>query len=682
MQRCIDVMKARRAIQLEYNENHGTEPKSTQGSSVQSIFDLLRDQIEAEKPVEVVPSDIFLQSNLDSPHTFPEIDSLDIQPPLSLTHSEVENEVATDHLPSKPGVYFWKDGNGNVLYIGKAKKLRSRVKSYLTPNAKHSSRIQAMLKKAQTVEFVLTPSDRDALILENKLIKHHSPPYNVLLKDDETYPYICATIGDAFPSFIITPRKQEGQRASKYKYFGPYPNFTELNHILQGIEEEYDLRSMSFQAKFGSMNKKEYQNKFQKALFEVFESKLSEQHENSLPFMRAKYEEASNLFESEYNLSRDVVAVGKSDDDSTLLIYVLHLREGMITGQFSYTCESTPNVLSEVDLADTIQVVLQQRHYVSGGAATNQGRFSFFPEEILVQYPLPNPTELKETVRVARDIAECDSTDKKSKRKSIKIRTPSSRGVRKESDSRALQCAIDNAIQAANEKALVQVDNAPKTSLDGTAVRELASMLSLKKEPHRIECYDISHLQGDNAVGSRVVFIDGIPAPHLYRTFNIKSVKGPDDYASIEEVLERRFSRAWVPGDRLLVDESDPWSMPDLVVIDGGKGQLSAALKGMAKANIFPDDFSTQTSSGPFEAEGFVIAEEEYPQTNRGTFARVPVIALAKQLEEVFVTGSSAPVNHSADSSALLLLRALRDESHRRALTSHRIRRGKLNLNS
>jgi excinuclease ABC subunit C len=684
MQKCIDVMRARRAIQLKYNEKHGTEPKSTKSSSVQSIFDILRGQIEAENPFEVVPSDVFSQSDLGTPNAVREIESLNMQSALSLTQSEVENVVATDHLPSKPGVYFWKDGNGNILYIGKAKKLRSRVKSYLTPNARHSSRIQVMLKKAQTVEFILTPSDRDALILENKLIKHHSPPYNVLLKDDETYPYICATIGDAFPSFIITPCKQEGQKESKYKYFGPYPSFAELNHILQGIEEVYDLRSKSFQARFGSLNKVEYQNEFQQALSEVFESKLPGNHGSSLPSMRAMYEEASNLFESEHNLSRDVVAVGKSDDDSTFLIYVLQLREGMITGQFSYTCEPTPNVYTVVDLADTIQVVLQQRHYVSGGAATNRGRFSFFPKEILVQYPLPDPTELKEIIQVARDMAECDSTDRH-KKKSIKIRNASTRGARKDSDNRALQCAIDNAIQAANERALVKVDNVPKTSLDGTAIRELASMLSLKKAPHRIECYDISHTQGENAVGSRVVFIDGIPAPHLYRTFNIKSVTGPDDYAALAEVLERRFSRAWVPGESLLVDESDPWSLPDLVVIDGGKGQLSAALKGMAKANILPHFSSSQASYGPFESEDkcedLFVAEEEYPHRNRGTFARVPVIALAKQREEVFVTGSSTPVNNSTDSAALLLLRALRDESHRRALTSHRSRRGKLNLN-
>jgi excinuclease ABC subunit C len=685
MEKCINVMKMRREMQLAYNEKHGTEPKSTEGSSVQSIFDLLRDQIEAEKPVEIVVSDMFSRENLDPDSVANEIDSLLVQPKaVSILDLDLENGIVTDHLPSKPGVYFWKDGKDNILYIGKAKKIRSRVKSYLNPKAKHSSRIKAMLKKAETVEFVLTPSERDALILENKLIKHHSPLYNVMLKDDETYPYICATIGDAFPTFVISPRKQEGHKASKYKYFGPYPNFSELNQILQGIEEKYDLRAKSFQAKFGSLNKNEYQKEFQRALLEVFESEKSGGEGNHLFSMRSQYEEASNLFESEHNLSRDVVAVGSSDDGSTLLIHVLQLREGLVAGQFSYTCEPVPEVQSSEDLADLIQAVLKQRHYVSGGAATNNGRFSFFPHEILVQYPLTDLKDLRETIQIARDMAESNLSPRE-KRKAIKIRTPSNRGSRMESDNRALQCAIDNAIQVANEKALAKIENVPLTSVDGTAIAELASMLSLPRAPHRIECYDISHTQGENAVGSRVVFIDGVPAPHLYRSFNIRTVNGPDDYASIEEVLERRFARAWVPGENMLVDESDPWSLPDLVVIDGGKGQLSAALKGMARANILPEISPTEIQSPVAVAEGidedFMIAEEQYPPRNHAHIARVPVIALAKQHEEVYVTGSSTPVNKSSDSSALLLLRALRDESHRRALRSHRKRRTKMNLN-
>jgi excinuclease ABC subunit C len=532
-----------------------------------------------------------------------------------------------------------------------------------------------MLKKAKHVEFVLTPSDRDALVLENKLIKHHSPPYNVMLKDDETYPFICATIGDALPQFVITPRRQEGQKASKYRYFGPYPNFCELNQILQGVEEKYDLRNKSFQAKFGSsLTKSEYQEHFQRALKEVFEGE-EENDGESLFSMRSKYEEASKLFESEYNVSRDVVAVGRSDDGSTTLIFVLQLREGMINGQFSYSCDdASPAGLSEEDLGDLIQAVLQQRHYSSGGSSTHNGRFSFFPKEILLQYAVPDPMDLKDTIHVYRKMAEPDPTRKT---QAFRLRTPAKSGGRKETDNRALQLAVDNAVQIANDKALVNMNNAPKSSVDGTAIEELAALLSLDKSPRRIECYDISHTQGENAVGSRVVFIDGKPANHLYRTFNIRSVTGPDDYASLEEVLHRRFARVWGNVGNELVDQDDPWSLPDLVVIDGGKGQLSAALKGMAKANVFPKDASVIMPEEEDESDCFLIAEEMHPSRNVGVYAQVPVIALAKREEQVFTTWSIDPVNNSADSAAMLLLRALRDESHRRALTSHRIRRKK-----
>ncbi|KAL3917160.1 MAG: hypothetical protein SGILL_004846 [Bacillariaceae sp.] len=680
MQKCIDLTQYRRKLQLAYNNKHGTEPTSTLGSSTQSIFDLLKDQIEAEKPIDVVPpSVVSSRTNVDPRATSADMEQLNLQPAISLTKSSKKNDVITDHLPSKPGCYFWKDEEGNILYIGKAKRLRSRVKSYLTPNAKHSSRIRAMLKKAKVVEFVLTPSDRDALILENKLIKHHSPPYNVMLKDDETYPFICATIGDAFPQFVVTPRRQEGQKASKYRYFGPYPNFSELNQVLQGIEETYDLRSKSFQAKFGTLSKTEYQEKFHQALQEVFEEKETNDDESSLVAMRSKYEEASKLFESKHNMSRDIVVVGKSDDGTATLIYVLQLREGMITGQFSYECSgSFSETSSHEDFGDMIQVILQQRHYSSGGSATHNGRFSFFPKEVLLQYPVPDPSDLKDTVQTYRTMAESDTT---TKNRRLNLRTPASRGARQETDERALECAIDNAVQAANEKALVNIDNVPMSSVDGTAIEELAALLSLEKSPQRIECYDISHTQGQNTVGSRVVFIDGRPAPHLYRTFNVRSVDGPDDYASLEEVLERRFARAWAEGGQELVDSSDPWSLPDLVVIDGGKGQLSSAIKGMAKANIFPHDESIVMPDVEGDTDGIEIPEEVYPPRIVNAFAQVPIIALAKREEEVFTTGSSDPVNNSTDSSAMLLLRALRDESHRRAVTSHRIRRKKMNMN-
>ena len=514
MQKCIDSTAYRRRVQSDYNQKHKKETRSTKGSSVLSIFDLLKDQIEAETPIEVVKSS-------------------DAKP-IQLQHQEIEpshhriiskNAVETDHLPSKPGVYMWKDQHNNILYIGKAKKLRNRVKSYLAQSAKHSSRIMVMLSKAKSVEFMLCPSERDALLLENNMIKHHQPPYNVLLKDDETYPYICATIGDPFPSFTVVPRRMEGERASKYKYFGPYPQYAEINRVLQGIEEEYDLRSKSFQARFGDVSKAEYQKLFHKVLHESFESKSGG---NEIVTLRSSYEEASLLFDSEYNKSRDVVAVGKSDDGRSVVVHVLQLRSGLIAGQFSYECQLAEGLNCDDDFADAMQLVLEKRHYPSGGSSTKNG-FSFFPDEILLQFEPPQLGQLQDVIRSSQQVVE-----KASKRK-IKIRTPSTRGSRSESDARCLQCAVENAVEVANQKSLVKTDNVPLSSVDGRAIRELAEMLSLDKLPHKIECYDISHTQGLGTVGSRIVYVDGRPRRDLYRTFNVRGVKGPDDYSSLEE---------------------------------------------------------------------------------------------------------------------------------------------------
>jgi excinuclease ABC subunit C len=241
------------------------------------------------------------------------------------------------------------------------------------------------------------------------------------------------------------------------------------------------------------------------------------------------------------------------------------------------------------------------------------------------------------------------------RRTKVEILTSATRGARREVDARALEFCNKNALLILNQKSLENQQGSAVSSLDGRGAKELGKLLCLKDPVKRIECYDISHTQGESAVGSRVVFLDGKPAPHLYRKFNIKTVNGVDDYASIQEVLERRFRRSWINGAGGQVDEKDPWSIPDLVVIDGGQGQLNAAIKGMSKAMVYP----SKTSSDPGAPRSAIV----------------PICSLAKDKEEVFVPGRSTPVNQTPDSPALLLLRSLRDESHRFALKSHRHRR-------
>jgi excinuclease ABC subunit C len=409
----------------------------------------------------------------------------------------------------------------------------------------------------------------------------------------------------------------------------------------------------------------EYKELFNTALVEIFEA-AGPENDSSLPARRSSYEEASLLFDSAHNACRDVVAVGRSNhEENSATVHVIQLRDGLIAGRFSYDCEIPAGLDSEEDLPSVIQTVLEKQHYPSGEAAP--GKFTFFPNEILSQYPLPAGNELKQTLRAARKLVEPERTDK------ITLRTPVTRGPRKETDARAMEFAVDNAQQVALDRHQGRMVGATKTSVDGTAEEELASLLSLEKAPARIECYDISHTQGDVAVGSRVVFLDGKPAKHLYRKFNIKSVEGVDDYASLQEVLERRFRRAWVNGAGGVVDEENPWSLPDLVIIDGGTGQLNAALKGMAKAGVLPK--SNRIVPASDIVEEVVLDDDLLAMNESQRSTSVAVCALAKNQEEVFVHGQTEPVNDAPDSPALLLLRSLRDESHRFALNAHRKRR-------
>lgn len=323
-------------------------------------------------------------------------------------------------------------------------------------------------------------------------------------------------------------------------------------------------------------------------------------------------------------------------------------------------------------MLDAITSVLTQRHYPSGEGPIKPG-YSFFPDEVLVQHKLSNLKEVKDAIRSNRDLAEPNRTGSK-----VSVRKPASRGPRGKIDERVVNFALDNAKHAAQQKEFRSYQDAVSTSIDGTAARQLQSLLSLERSPERIECFDISHLQGEAAVGSRVVFDNGRPAPHLYRRFNIKNSVADrrDDYANLEEVLERRFLRARsTMSSSGLVEKDDPWSMPDVVVIDGGKGQLSAALRGMAKVGVFSSNmYSADCSYDVIMDEDASRLEFQQKETNSG-FAPVyvPVVALAKREEEVFQPQQSDPINGGiADSPAMLLLRALRDESHRFAVASHR----------
>ena len=373
--------------------------------------------------------------------------------------------------------------------------------------------------------------------------------------------------------------------------------------------------------------------------------------------LRSEFEEASNLFDSTHNKCRDVVAFAKvPGQDESALVHLVQLREGLVAGQFSYTVTIPSGISTEEDFAAAMVHVLDRQHYPSGVESLSNG-FTFFPNEILIQH-LPDPVtcaSLKNTIRLARNKAETSSKQK------LLIKAVARRGIRREFDRKAMELATENAKHVAYEKSLESLRGTAKSSVNGEALEELKTLFTLEKKPKRIECYDISHTQGRYKVGSRVVFIDGRKEPSLYRKFNIKNVEGIDDYASLKETLSRRFKRAWVNGADGAVSENDPWTIPDIVLVDGGLGQLNAAVEALVSQRIFPVE-------GVTTGLATALAGEERS-------ASVVVCALAKNHEELYVFGNKKPINGAADSPALLLLRSLRDESHRFALKAHRSKR-------
>lgn len=474
MKACIDVTTDHRTIQLEHNNKFGKLGRSTLGSSVLTIFELLKTKNEDE---------ILLLSESKTTDRKPDLHKKEITSSTVLTSNTQQTslkEIDTDHIPSSPGVYFWRDKNGDILYVGKAVKLRSRIKSYLLAKTSLSQRIRVMMTRATSVDFILTPSERDALILESKLIKHHQPMFNVLLKDDEHYPYICASIGDSIPRLFVVPHKHEKTISTmKYRYYGPYTSFKEVNAILDGVEQKYGLRAQSFLVRHGSTLQATYNELFDSVLNDVFRQSSGNESEY-LVELRKTYEEAGLLFDSKYNRCRDVVAISRTrEPENSLVVHVIQLRDGIVAGSFTYGCNIPFGVSTDDDLLDALHEVLAKRHYSE--SPTENFRFPWFPKEILCSIESRENTSLK----IVLDPSDSDGGRRK---KTISIVTAAKSGPKRMADTRALEFASQNADQAAIKMHGDRAYNVPAL-LDGTALRELGTLLALKETPSRIECF-------------------------------------------------------------------------------------------------------------------------------------------------------------------------------------------------
>ncbi|MBK9124565.1 MAG: excinuclease ABC subunit UvrC [Chloroflexi bacterium] len=559
-------------------------------------------------------------------------------------------------LPSKPGCYLMKDSTGHIIYVGKAKALKNRVPNYFTKHADHTPKTLKMRALVHDIEVIVTETEVQALILEETLIKQHQPRYNILLKDDKRYPYIRVTWQHAFPKVETTRRVvKDGSR-----YFGPYAAMWAVQNTLRVLRKAFpyltcdrtitgnDERACLFwdiglcnAPCIGKVNQEEYRamiaelmdvlsGKSERVMARL--TKAMDAASEALQFERAavlrdqlkaiEYITQRHRAVSPQMTDHDVIAIAR--DDKTAVVQILFIRNGKLIGSDHRSLEHFED--------ETDSEVLEQ--FLTQFYSTTQE----IPREIIL------PDEVEEARIIERWLSDRRSGAK------VQITVPK-RGNKID----LIGMARENASEALRMmKAQWEAD----TTKHEQAMAELQEALTLPKPPNRIECYDISTTQGTAIVASRVVFLQGTPAKGEYRRFNIRTVDhaGSDDYQSMREALMRRFSR-WqtlkdeppvhVPGKE---DRDATWrTLPDLLLIDGGKGQLGVAYEVLSAFDLLD---------------------------------KVPVASLAKQFEEIYLPGKPIPVILPRQSQALYLVQRVRDEAHRFAITSHRNRRDKAGMAS
>jgi excinuclease ABC subunit C len=535
-------------------------------------------------------------------------------------------------LPASPGVYLFKDAEDNILYVGKAASLRHRVSSYFGAGQKLTPKLQRMVSKVNDLDYFVTGSEQEALILELNLIKRHHPPYNVRLKDDKTFPYLKIDLGAAWPRVFVTRRLEEDGG----RYFGPFASARSVRQTLKLIKGIFPFRSCSrtitdstsrpcldyhighcLAPCIGVVSRGEYAEVIkqvvlflegkQERVVRQLESRMNKAAE-ALDFetaarLRDQLQAVKEVVEGQRIATtvrgeQDVIAFAQDRDQAC--VQVFFIRNSRLIGRESFILQGT-----RYEEPGQVMTSFIKQFYDSS---------PYIPPLLLLQHPVEDVTTIQGWLQGKRGSR-------------VNIQVPR-RGNKKQ----LLKIVAENAEQGLEQLKIKQL--ASPTALS-TALDEIKRELALPRLPSRLEGYDISDIQGMAAVGSMVVFDKGKPKPAHYRRFKIKTVSAANDYAMLQEVLRRRFRRAG--------GASDSWAiLPDLVLIDGGRGQLNAAREVIEEAGV----------------------------------GSVPVASLAKENEEIFTPQKPEPIILPRSSPGLQLLQRLRDEAHRFALGYHqRVRR-------
>jgi len=579
--------------------------------------------------------------------------------PLMLQPQRLKQRLR--EIPSEPGCYLMRDREDRILYIGKAKVLRNRVRSYFQSGGGHghSPRISLMVRQVCDIEVIVTDSEAEALALEANLIKQNQPHFNVLLKDDKKYPYLCITWSETYPRIFITRRRRF--RSPLDRFYGPYVDVGLLRRTLNLVKRVFPLRQRPLplhrdrtclnydigrcpgvcQERISS---EDYHQTLRQVAM-VFQGRneellalLQEQMEKYAE--RLDFESAARVRDQlqgidtltadqkmslgDSSVSRDVVALAA--DERLAAVQLFQMRAGKLVGRLGFTADAIGADGQPLEPGRILQRVVEE-HYSQVDPVE-------IPPELLLQHPLPQQTLIEEWLG-----------ERRGRRVRLAVPQRQQKAELIELVERNATYELERAQRGAEQQLL--------------ATEDLAQLLELATPPRRIEGFDISHIQGSDAVASQVVFIDGLPAKQHYRKYKIRSssiVAGhSDDFMAMAEIMRRRFRR-WSQAKAEGADLAElrrsastalhtgglnDW--PDVVMIDGGKGQLSAVMEALRELDLHEE---------------------------------LVVCSLAKQREEVFVPGAKQPLDSEPDQLGVALLRRLRDEAHRFAVSFHRQQRG------
>lgn len=530
-----------------------------------------------------------------------------------------------DHLslPDHPGVYKYFNADKELIYVGKAKSLKKRVGSYFNKNAGVNHKTRRMVLEITQIEIILVDSELDALLLENNLIKKSQPKYNILLRDDKTYPYLLLT-KESFPRLFPT-RKHLPRRGT---YFGPFASVKAMNTVLDLIRELFTIRTCNLDLSYLKINEDKYKVCLEYHVGNCQGPCVGKQAESDY---LADIEQAKHILKGNLGVAKSYFKQRMQTHADNLAFEQAQRSKNRLELLEKYQAKSliTNPSISNLDVctlvSDEKNAYVNYMRVKNGSLITSKNvelkkRLDESEEELLVTALVRLQDQFQSDAEEILVNIEIDPIE------GLNTTVPKIGDKRK-----LIELSLKNALYYKKEKALLLGLNQDKKD---RVIKQLQRDLSLQDIPDHIECFDNSNIQGTNPVASMVCFLNGKPAVKEYRHYHIKTVEGPNDFASMKEIVGRRYKR--------LLEEEKP--LPKLVVIDGGKGQLSSAIEALVELGIY---------------------------------GKIPIIGIAKRLEEIYFPGDSYPIHIDKKSESLMLLQRIRDEAHRFAITFHRDVRSK-----